>query len=561
MRISASSLLFFAGYASSSVARADHAHEHQHLKPYTHAEYHRVEAKCQKDVEKFCDVDQGGFDLLRQFYAPDPFMSFVLAPTTQFFTLSDVSGSSTDSDNHVVDIPPEIHDISLFMDKMVQSVMSMHEAPRISTVIWSTENSNEDFQQQQEQHREHANLLVDSAVNKIVTTQETPVEEIPKLATDLQSYGHKMLEVMDPAAHDLHRHIGRRLTEVDPTTIQHHVRLPFGCPKNRCLRAAIAAGRVSPDCAEAVSSLEKMYVIEQEAEREEAIFVGLLWVYIAMIGLLMYMVARRFRADRSRRRLAQRVLTAVYASKDIKEKIENELGESIGDHAPVPVKFLASSSAAMKRRLRCLRRVHAIFLVAMATLVFVAPFWVLPACILMTFVRVVQLCVIGSGAKSAQDDCTCCCCAATPSLAKAGMLSKNSNAATAAKVPGRVPKRARAAVEVAVGVGVMARTAAAVRANCAFCRRRRSLAIAHAVAAPLLPVSPRLACSARNSSVATAAKVPESVQRLVVPVVEAVEAVLATAKTAPAADDSKKDQKPVLKARCAVYEGVPIQVV
>ena len=112
---------------------------------------------------------------------------------------------------------------------------------------------------------------------------------------------------------------------------------------------------------------------------------------------------------------------------------------------------------------------------------------------------------------------------------------RNSSAATAAKELGRVLKHVRAAAEVAVGVGVMARIAAAVRVNCAFCRKRRLLTTAPAVAVQLPPAWPRLACSLRNSNVATAAKVPGHVQRLVVPAVEAVEAVLATAKTAPAA--------------------------
>jgi hypothetical protein len=494
-------------------------------------------------------------------------MSFVLAPappTTEFFTLSSSSGDSISRASS--SIPQEIHDIGQFMDRMVESVISMHEAPRISTVIWTSDNSNEYFplqqdQQHQDPHREHANMLVDSAVHKIVTAKETPEEEIPKLASDLQSYGHKMLEAMDPAAHDLHRHIGRRLTEVDPATIQHHVRLPFSCPKNRCLQASIAAHRVSRECVDAVSSLEKMFVIEEEAEKEEFIFLSLMWLYMAIFGVLMVMVARRYRADRGRQLLAQRVLMAVYASPDLKEKVEEDLGESIGEHAPVPVKILLGSGAAMKRRLQCLSRAHAIFLVAMVALVFIAPFWVLPTCIVLTAIRVVQLCVIGSGTDASHDDCTCCCCAATPSLAKAGMLSKEQECCNCCKGTGFCSDACKSCCGGCGGCGCNGKDCcccdgvlcslkeATVTNDCTCCCCAATPSLAKA---GMLSKEQECCNCCKGTGVCS----------------DACKSCCGgcggcgcNGKDCCCCDDAKKDKNTVLKARCAVYEGVPIQIV
>jgi hypothetical protein len=382
------------GFAMAAIAGTAMANEgfdnHDYLKPHTHVAYHHVESACAADVENMCSPKQDVLALPHP-SSGDPFLDWVLfsppfAPP-----------------------PPEVEDLSLFMNRVFDSVFEPRYAPQIS-VVWF-----------QEAVAEEPDMVIDSAVARLAADKQP--EEIPELAHQLQHFGQGLLH--DAQVHGERHRMARRLTEMDPMTIQHYVALPFGCSKNRCLREAFEKHQVSRECAHSIHVLERTFVLENELDRRQGIFIGMMWIYIGALALLMMLVARNYRARRGRRRLKQKILLAVYGNPAIRKQVEDELEESIGEVPPLSyhvMRLLSAGGKDLKRRMRCLRQFHAILLICLMALVFVAPFWVLPICIVVTLVRVAQLCFVNSELEA--EDCTCCCCAASPGMAQAGILSE-----------------------------------------------------------------------------------------------------------------------------------------
>jgi hypothetical protein len=93
--------------------------------------------------------------------------------------------------------------------------------------------------------------MIDSMAAKLAAEKEP--EEIPQLALELQAYGAEMMQnhEEDSVGHRM----ARRLTEMDAKTIQNNVRLPFGCPKNRCLKESMTQNKVSEECAHSIRQL------------------------------------------------------------------------------------------------------------------------------------------------------------------------------------------------------------------------------------------------------------------------------------------------------------------
>jgi hypothetical protein len=367
-----------------------HHNNHDNLKPHTHVAYHHVEAACAEDVEALCSPKPDVFSLPHP-SSGDPFLDWVLfAPPSE-------------------NPPPELQDFPFFMNRLFDSVLEPRP-PQVS-FLW--------FEEAEE---EEPHMVVDSAVSRLAMNKQP--EEIPLLAHQLQQFGEGMLHDAELRG-ERHLRMARRLTEMDSLSILQHASLPFGCPKNRCLREAFAEHKVSNECARSLEILERTFMLENELDRRQGIFIGMMWIYIAALALLMILVARNYRARRGRRRLKQKILLAVYSNPAIRKQVEAELGESVGDVPPLPyhvMRLITAGGNDLKRRLRCVRRIHAVFLACLMTLVFVAPFWVLPICILVTLVRVAQLACVNSELEA--DDCSCCCCAASPGMARAGMLTK-----------------------------------------------------------------------------------------------------------------------------------------
>jgi hypothetical protein len=353
------------------------------LRPHTHIAYHHVESACAADVEALCEIKQ---EELPQTLG-DPFLDWVFLSATP------------------TPPPPEIEDISRFLDSFFSAPISQ------VSIYWYEEP-------QQAPH-----FMIDTAAAKLAAEKEP--EEIPALAYQLQNYGEKMMQMHEEDS--LHHLMGRRLTEMDATTIQHHVRLPFGCPKNRCLRDAMVQNKVSDECARSMHQLETTYELEEELELRQEDFVGMVWVYICVLCILLVLLARKYRSGRVERRLRTRILQAVYSNPTLKRQIEKELGESVGSVPPLPYHVLmvmSTGSKDLKRHLLCMKRTRMVlFMVRFSiilTLVFVAPFWVLPICISLSMLRIVQICLF----PVHQSECECCCCGASTTGAASGNLTE-----------------------------------------------------------------------------------------------------------------------------------------
>jgi hypothetical protein len=364
---------------SSAEHHHDHHHpqDHSHLRPHTHIAYHHVESACAADVEGLCEIKQ---EELPQTLG-DPFLDWVFLSATA--------------------PPPEIEDVSRFLDSFFSAPISQ------VSIYWYEEP-------QQAPH-----FMIDTAAAKLAAEKEP--EEIPALAHQLQSYGEKMMQMHQEDS--LQHLMGRRLTEMDATTIQHHVRLPFGCAKNRCLRDALVQNKVSDECARSMQQLEMTYELEEELELRQEVFVGMMWVYICALCILLVLLARKYRSTRVERRLRTRILQAVYSDPTLKRQIEKELGESVGSVPPLPyhvLKLMGTGGKDLKRHLLCMKRTHMVFFSLLLSLVFVAPFWVLPICIYMSMLRIVQLCLF----PVRPSECECCCCGASTTDAASGNLTE-----------------------------------------------------------------------------------------------------------------------------------------
>jgi len=369
----------------------DHQHHHggnhnghNSLRPRTHLAFHHVESACAVDVEMLCSVkqQQGLPQTLN-----DPILDWILFPFAP--------------------PPPELEDMSILMDRMVNSFMN---APVTQvSVFWYEEP-------QQAPH-----FMVDSMAAKLAAEKQP--EEIPQLAHQLQSYGKQMLK--DTLEDDFGQRIARRLTEIDAKSIQHNLHLPFGCARNRCMREAFEKNRLSEKCATSIRQLETTYHLEAEMERREDLFAWMMCLYIWVFCLLLFLLARKYRSQHKMRLMRRRILQAVYSNPAVKRQVEEELGEPLGKVPPLPHHVLRMARAGgkdFKRRLRCMKRIHMLYFIALFTLVCVDPFWVLPVCILASLVRVVLLCL--SPTRYVDEDCECCCCGASAEAAKAGLLTE-----------------------------------------------------------------------------------------------------------------------------------------
>jgi hypothetical protein len=265
-------------------------------------------------------------------------------------------------------------------------------------------------------------FLVDSMTAKAAQNREP--EEIPDLASELQLYGKQMTQKLGQDSNSFHYSMARRLTELDAKTIQHHVHLPFGCQKNRCLRQAFEEGKLSSGCKSSIQDLESTFVLEKELEQRQDAFLAMMWVYIVTLCVLLCQLVRKLRSQGSKRALRLRILQAVFSNPEIKRQVEDDLGQSVGNVPPVSLyalRLMGSGGRDLQRALRCMRRVHKLVFASLMVLVVVAPFWVLPICILISIFRVVELCRIPT---QGDPECECCCCGANTSDAKKGNLTQ-----------------------------------------------------------------------------------------------------------------------------------------
>jgi hypothetical protein len=359
-------------------SHGDHHHHHNPMRPQTHIAYHHVEAACAADVESLCPVEQPSL------FQPldDPFLEWLLMPTA----MDPPSGFMMQA--------PEFDNIGPLIDQMMDSALDMP----ISFSLIIVEDMDEPMTPPAPEQ------VVDAFVSKMA--QEQP-EEIPQLAQRLVEHGQQVLEQDDVT--EERRHLARRLTQVNPDQIYHGVHLPFGCPRNRCLIAASQEGRVSQSCMAVMNQLQQVNEFEIQLEQQQAVFLGMMWIYVLLLVMLLVLMGRRYAQNKANRHLKFRILKAVYANPSIKAQLEQDLDESIGNVPPVSAHVLRLMSAggmALRRQMECARRVQLVFFFFLVNLIIFSPFWVLPICIVVSAIRVALLCCAPSPVR----ECTCCCC-------------------------------------------------------------------------------------------------------------------------------------------------------
>lgn len=357
-------------------------------RPHTHVMYHHVEQVCAKDVAMFCPDEQvDGRNLPATL--GDPFLDWFFSPTMQ-------------------SPPAELLELSRIMDTIFDS--SFIEPSRQHVTLYIVEEP-----------RQAPQFIADSVAAKVVE-QHDP-EDVPKVVSDLKKYGTEAMKKFEESTFE--HHVARRLSEVDATTIQHNIHLPFGCKKNRCLQDAISAGKVSEDCRNSIERMVDTYSLESMLEEREAAYIGMMYIYFATMCIMLIILARKLKNEEARTRIKNRILQAVYSNRAVKDQVEADLGESIGFVPPLPkfnLKMMGVQAAETRRRLADHRAKAKIYVLFLLLLLIVAPCLVLPFCVGMAVFRVLRLCF--SGVVEEEAECECCCCGVSTTDVKNGLVTE-----------------------------------------------------------------------------------------------------------------------------------------
>lgn len=391
--------------------------DHNSLRPHTHVAFHHVETACAQDVLDFCTPQQPRQPPMT---LGDPFLDWMFVPLAPPPPMRNLEQPSNEMD-----------EISAIMDRMFDSFFQMPSDMPIITITYESyrvpiqkeqppKAIEEPPKKPEEKQMQDINFMVDSTAGKLAS--ETSIEEMPQLAEKLQTYGQELMQ--KEGEDSLKHHVGRRLTEMDCHKLkQHRMLLPFG-EKNACLKNAFSLGKVSPGCSRSIQELQMVAQLEKELEHRHDTVMNLMSVYLGLLVVVLVLICRRARQAKLRRKLGHRILQTIYSNPILKQQVESELGESLGHIPPMPflaLKLISAGGRDLKKSLRCMKRLHYLFLCILMILVVVAPMTVLPLCIAITLVRIFHLCLFKDDASTRE--CECCCCGATTTTARLGVLS------------------------------------------------------------------------------------------------------------------------------------------
>jgi hypothetical protein len=490
-------------------------HDHNSMRTHTHIAYHHVESACAADVERLCPLEQPAFPPLG-----DPFLEWLLLP---------------------MDLPSPIEFDTMDMTTLINQMMDSALAAPVTfslVIIGDSEpvGDNELIEDSEPTpFPPHAEEVVDAFVSKMA--QEQP-EEIPLLAQQFVQHGHQVLEQDDLT--EERRHLARRLTEVRLDQMHHSVHLPFGCPRNRCLIAASQEGRVSETCMAAMNQLQQVNLMEVQLEQQQEVLSGLMWIYVCLLLMLVFLLGRRYSLNKGNLHLKLRILKAVYSNPSIKAQLEEDLGESVGNVPPVSAHALHLMSAggkALSRKLQLCRRVHFLFFMILLSLVFIAPFLVLPICIVVLAVRVGILCCAPAYVRQ----CTCCCCGVSTEDVSNGLVTD-----------------AQACCNCCVGTGVCSPACASCCGKDGCCCGSEDCSCCNAAQPKIAKCCGCCCCGATPKQVTTGTLTAEQVGCCCCSGTGC-----CSGGSCSCGDAARKGrgQKHVFKAKQGIYHGVPIQVV
>lgn len=310
MRFSNSVIRFlsFASIATNGHAAvaAEEGSDHDDLKLLTHNAYHLVEEACAADVEKFCPtITSNNEDLVkkeRELLVPSSSyssMNNVGAASSSDVFLDMILFSSTPSlseqqqhQDQDVGVDVATTDYNEFMDQLFTSILLYsslanalyYSSPSSSFIIYEELTPT---------------VILDYGVARLAA--EKGPEEIPLLASQLQSYGTGILSMSTDVTAGAgarpcpyRTQMARRLLEMDTTIIpqiqqQYHVRLPFGPVQNTCLKTVFEQQKVSAVCASSITRLEKTFLVEEVGHNCFTRMVDMMALYSPTIALFIIM--------------------------------------------------------------------------------------------------------------------------------------------------------------------------------------------------------------------------------------------------------------------------------
>jgi len=385
-----------------------------------------VENVCQREVDLLCRP--------REEMMSNPIMNWMMTPERL--------------------APPMIHPAALeptdpinlgpLLDHMLDTALNMPfimqpQEPMFFLII--------DLDQEEDSPRAPEEHALDAMLSKLVqqTNQEQPAveetkEEVHDVIHHIRLKGQQVLEQEDVP--EDRRRLARRLTEVTPEEMMKmrqyqqshtggHVDYPHHmCPrKQQCLMAALEQNQVSRDCANALTRLEVIRRAEFQKMQETEVYMSLFWLYCALFLVLFSMVmARKIKSGRGLFRLRLRILQAIYSNPELKAKVEDEVGESLGAVPPLStaaLKFLSADGPMQLRRKRE-RFINMLYLclalLALDAFGVLPPIWplvVMGFCCCYLVSRMVILCF----SKPEVRECKCCCCGGSTTDVENGTVS------------------------------------------------------------------------------------------------------------------------------------------
>jgi len=348
--LSSSSAMAYDGEGHHGHGGDHHAHPYQD-RPYSHVAYHHVEQACAKDVEFFCTAPTTAHPLLSQ-------LEWAFPSEIELMEISHAMDLMMDS--FFTMAPPSEHHHTI----AIYAPDTQHQSPKRVTL-------------------HDLNFVADSTASQLAS--QTEPEHIPALAEQLNDYGKHLMASSKEGKPD--HHIGRRLTEMDATTLGPHVRLPFGCHKNACLMNALPL--VSPECDRSLKELQSISALEYQMEetREEQSLYMLL--HFSLFLIFMALVIKKARKDLRLTRMGQQILESIYANPKLKQQVEREMGQSVGNQAPIP-----GSGKDCKEHADGFRRIRLYFSAALFYTFLFSPNMIVPVCVMAMFAHVIHMCVI-----------------------------------------------------------------------------------------------------------------------------------------------------------------------
>lgn len=318
MRFSNSVIRFlsFASIATNGHAAvaAEEGSDHDDLKLLTHNAYHLVEEACAADVEKFCPtITSNNEDLAkkeRELLVPSSSyssMNTAGAASSSDVFLDMILFSSTPSlseqqqhQDQDVGVDVATTDYNEFMDQLFTSILLYSSLAASSmddsgnTLYYSSPSSSFIIYEELT-----PTVILDYGVARLAA--EKGPEEIPLLASQLQSYGTGILSMSTDVTAGAgarpcpyRTQMARRLLEMDTTIIpqiqqQYHVRLPFGPVQNTCLKTVFEQQKVSAVCASSITRLEKTFLVEEVGHNCFTRMVDMMALYSPTIALFIIM--------------------------------------------------------------------------------------------------------------------------------------------------------------------------------------------------------------------------------------------------------------------------------